>query len=59
MVWSVMARACHNAMPDVNNPTAASAAANLRDTMGTLLWTVIVVLATPWMLSRQKSSQIY
>jgi hypothetical protein len=48
-----------NTMPDVKNPTAASAAANLRDTIGTLLWTATAVLAIPWMLPRQKGSQIY
>jgi hypothetical protein len=46
-------------MPDVNNPTAASAAANRRDAIGTLLWTAIAVLAIPWMLPRQKGSQIF
>jgi hypothetical protein len=48
-----------NTMPDVNTPTAASAAANLRDTIGTLLWTAVAMLAIHWMLPPQKGSQIY
>jgi hypothetical protein len=46
-------------MPDVNNPTAASAAAKFGNTIGTLLWTAIAMLAIPWMLPRQKGSQIF
>jgi len=34
----VRLRSLGETMPEANSPTAASAAANLRDTIGTLLW---------------------